>query len=504
MTTKSSSAKRALGSGFQLVILPAGGPYELRLDAPFEHPEWIRRQETVGRATYPGTALLVDGRWYEILSVEDASGVSRRVSYGLAPWEDRFPLRKVYELTPEYLKRFVEVEREKRHRMREAGVLRFLPLLLGLLPAEDQEALERNYGLSGNRNSLLSAVVLLATSIFVVMVIFAYSQGMSFGPWAPLVDGLAPWLPVAMYLFVESVVRLAYTMQSRDPIGSMPVAGPLLAARMVVQAFSKDAQRRAAIARELGATPRQMESVRDEVRRLEDGRLEVLSRLPKKHWTIHMTGLQYRNQLYYPESREVVQTPEGMRHRFVLAVPDREILWKEILPYRPEEVREIYREERRLSIAMWVETFALLWGFLDQGTQVRIERGFNYEPWNKTRWSLAFATAIGIWWLLLGITSFGGGEADLLDGFLFLAALYLLWETAVRRKGLAEGEIRGSVLGWFLKPLVVPALKWGPKPLRVAPAEVYRGDEGGAGDRAVEGGDAVGGSEREMPDIYPG
>jgi len=457
--------KRPLGHGFQLVTLAPGGAHALRLDAPFEHPAWtVRRQGRGNQPIYPGSALLFEDRWYEVLDLEVPSGLPRRFSYFLAPWEEQFPLRQVSELTPEYLADLAAAEGEKKRRIKEAGALRSIPFLLGLLPAEDQEALESTYGFSGNWNSMLSAVLLLGFSMFVVMLTFAISQGMSFGSSTPLVRGLVSWVPLFAYLLVESIVRLMYCMNSREAIGSLPVALPILTARAVVHTFTPEARTRAAVARELRAPAQELATARDHVRPLPNGRLEVLSRLPKKHWTQNVTGIRFRGEVYFLDTRETVETPQGMRHRFELVVPEREILWKEMLDYRPQEVRDIYREECRLNAAMWVEGFAFLWGFLDQETQVRIEKIYNYEPWNRTRWSLYFAVAVSLWWLFDSITAWRGDNPGLDNGLTFGCAIYLLWETLVRRQRLGQGEIRGSVVGWFLRPLVLPSLKWGPKP----------------------------------------
>ena len=470
--THDSSPSRALGSGFRLVAADSA----LRLLAPFLQPDWrARPPERLGRAPFPGSALELDGAWYEILAFESAPPPGRGVVYHLAPWDERFPLRRTFSLAPEALEKAARKERDRQKNQRKAEALGALPFLLGLLPAEDQLELERQYNINGSRNTFWTAAIMLASSVFLIMVSFAYNQGMAFGNLTPWVSQFAPWVPIYVYFVLESAGRLAQSMGGQ-PMGSLPVALPVLLVRAIAQALSPEARRRAAVAREFRSTPRSFENARDEVRFLKGDRLEILSRLPKKHWTVNLTGVRYGDQYYYVDDRQVLETKKGLRHRFVLKVPETEILFKDVYDYDPTEVREVYREERRLDAAMWVETFSFLWGFLDQTTQVRIEKSYDYEPWNKTRWSTTLATLVALWWILDGVSAAQTGRATLTDGLAFLAALYMLWECWMRRRALGEGEIRGSVLRWVLKPLVLPALVWGPKPASMQLPTMERAD----------------------------
>ena len=486
---------RPLGSGFQLKPVSSsrstGGDAPsptLSLQAPFQVPEWTARSGgAFGRPPFPGIALELDERWYEVLEIESGLGAPRPFAYHLAPWEDHFPLRQVVRLDADTLAGLARAERERQQRLRQAGILRHLPFLLGLLPADLQRELELQYGIRGGRNTMLTAIAILFVSILLILVFFAISRGMHFGALHSTLSSLSPFGLVFFYLAVESIVRMMSVMGQSEPMGTLPVVLPIQLVRGVLQVMRPKSRERSALGRERRSLGRELATARDAVHRLEDGRLEILSRLPKPHWTMYVTGILYRGESWFLAEREVAKTPEGVRHRFVLEQPEREIIWKSVTEYRPEEVRELYREEKRLDTAMWVETFAFLWGFLDQATQVRLEKSYNYEPWNKTRWSLWISLGVGSWWLLSGIRAFQLDQASIWDGLQFFFAVVLLGEVPLRWSKLNDAEIQGSFLAFFLRPLVLGSLVWGPKPqpVEISTLLAEEASEGGEGENAL-------------------
>jgi len=454
-------AARDLGGGFRLLGDAETG--RLRLAVGFAPPGWQpRRAGTAGRPSFPGTGLLLDGRWYEIAgAAETAEGML----YELTPWEDRFPLRQVFELSRDSCTAAAAEHRRRRARERRAAALAAAPVLTGLLPAADQRRLERDYGVPARRATAISALVLLFLSIAVLLLIFALTKGLGLGAIEPLIAAVAPYRPAVFYLALESIVRFA-AAASAGAVGSLPVALPILAWRAVAAALAGGPT--AAPSRRGEA--QRFAAARDEVRSLPPrpgdadapARLEVVSLLPKEHWTANVTGIRYRGADYLLTERQVVAGPDGRRHRFVLEQAPAEMIFRSGCDYRPEEVRELYRRSRQRRAATWVETAAVLWGLLDGELQRALGRAYRYEPRRFTRWTIAGEAVLGAYNLLASLARGAGGAGGAADGIVFLSGLFLLAESFLRWRAWRAGEVRGSLLGLPLAPFARRALRWAP------------------------------------------
>ncbi|MCP3957498.1 MAG: hypothetical protein GY719_06565 [bacterium] len=440
------------------VYLTKGTGSAPRLDLGFNVPDWKARQEgAFHRATFPGTAVLVGERWYEIVSVATSAGAPRRTYYDLREWDDTAVIRTAFELTPEACQALTQAHREREKRRKQAAAVALMPVFTGLLPAPDQKRLENAYGVSPVSATMISALVLLIASTIVIMLTFAYSQGMAFGEDRELIKRIVAWAPLAAYLLVESIVRI-YAVKGNQPAGSLLLVLPIIIWRGLREAATPpDRQDTQVRVDTLG-----LRTARDRVRRLEGGPndLEVISRMPKDHWTANVTGIEYQGEAYLLIERGVIDTDAGRRHRFLLAKPKHNVLFKSYVLYDPEEVREIYRQQRLTKSAMWAETFAFLWGLTDGATQERLAKLYKYDPDRWTTWTTIAGGVGGLALCGRGIYMMAGDYVHFVDGIAFFLGLFLTWEAAIRWSRLKDGQLTGSLAGLLLKPLAVRFLRW--------------------------------------------
>ncbi len=333
-------------------------------------------------------------------------------------------------------------------------MLRPLAPLTGLLPAEDQLRLERDYGVPASRATLLSALVLFAASSLVLVLGLLALAEHDFGSWNGVVSKLLAAWPLVFYMALESRSRMGAAVSTTEPVGSLPIAGPIL----LVRSF-RDTLRGT---RRAPRTPEHaFSTLRDTVGPWPgpDADLEVRSRLPKGHWTVNTSLIHYRGTSYLPVDRQELE--EGVeRYRFLLWVPDREILATYVLEYEPEEVREIYREQQRRAASTWVETFAFLWGFLDHSRQERLVATYDrYDPRKMTLFSLVFSgllAALAIIWGVMRV----GSDGSLAGVLGIIVGLVLAWEAMVRLGHWRAGRWLPSFVGMPLRPLADGFLRW--------------------------------------------
>jgi hypothetical protein len=179
---------------------------------------WTGRTErTLTRAEHPGTAVEWGGRVYEVHDVMPASDGS--VLYRLAPWEDRHAIRRMerYDALSEEIREIERRDRRRDHEKRRLTIL--LAPLAGLLPRDVQKRMERDFGAPSIAMTISSAAPLFAVGF---LGLFAHLVGMA-GGTAPLPGWLAPPLPIAMYLFLESAGRLMSAMATGEPLGSLAI-----------------------------------------------------------------------------------------------------------------------------------------------------------------------------------------------------------------------------------------------------------------------------------------
>ncbi len=436
----------------------AGG--EWRIDVGFTVADWkAGTPATQVRAAFPGTAVQIGGRWFEICRVGPFDQAPRRTAYDLWPWNDANVIRVAFDLTPKACEALTRKHNTLQRRTRQGSALAVLPLLTGLLPAQDQKRLEIETGQPAARSTMISAVVMLLLSAVTLSMTVALGLGTDFGELNALMRKIAAFWPLVGYLFLESLARMS-SANGNEPMGSLPVCLPFYLVRSLgyinVPQEQIDARRAAA------APPSDLLAARDRVRTLNHSEyhLEVISRLPKDHWTVNVTGIEYQGEAYVLLERKILQTEDGPRHHFLLQKPDHEVLYKQYVRYQPEEVRDVYRGQQIAKTATWVETFPFLWGFTPGATQQRLARIYNYDPEKWTFRTIAGAAAFGVILLVGSAVAVVGGVGDGADALRFFLGLFLAWEAAVRWSKFRGGELPGSLLGVVLRPFASRVLRW--------------------------------------------
>lgn len=450
--------RQPIAAGFDLLRYPPGAPYPLRVETPFPLPNWHPRQpDTLTRSELPGTALQIDDHWYEIVHME-AAPQPPRMAYDLRPWQDHHILRSVFELTPDLCQNEIAKKKQRERREQMAPIFTLLSPFLGLLPAEEQNRLELEWGPPAGRNTLISASIMLSGGIMLVLIAFASFAGMSFGRLQWLADAALSYLPLIFILITESLLRMISGFND-EPMGSLPIAIPFAAYHAVRNALHPEARRRAAVERSLRQA-RDPDVPADAVRIVEEGEhdLEIVSHLPKDHWTMNVTGIAYEEELYVLVDRETSGEGSAMRHRFLLTKVETGTTFPTYAEYHPREAAEILRQQRRVKAAAWVETFALLWGFLDGETQEHLAGAYDIRPWRITPWALILSAVVAF---LLIFQGFDALATATLQGLLkIFAGSYLAIETWQRKLSQRRGSIRPSLLAKALRPLADRALRW--------------------------------------------
>lgn len=168
---------------------------------------------TLTSAEHPGTAVQWDGLLYEVRETEPQADGGMR--YALAPWEDRHAVRRAerYDALTEEIR-----AGERRDRSRDVARWRlsilFAPVL-GLLPGETQKKMERDFGAPAIAMTVASALPLLLVGFLGIFQ--ALARLARAGDVLPF--WLAPPAPVAVYLFVESALRLGSAVAGGEPMG---------------------------------------------------------------------------------------------------------------------------------------------------------------------------------------------------------------------------------------------------------------------------------------------
>ncbi|HSY47594.1 MAG TPA: hypothetical protein VLC46_02160 [Thermoanaerobaculia bacterium] len=177
---------------------------------------WIpRTPKSLTTAEFPGTAVLWEERYFEVIDAEALPRGGAR--YVLEPWLERHVMRKTdrYDAGRE-AERLTEYRATlSRETKRKSATL--LAFLAGHLPAAVQEELGRELGIQPARQTLLSVFVIY--DVIIGLVLWIVSDVMRQAP-VPL-----PLLIATGYLFVEASFRFFVAWQIGRPIGS--VAGTI-------------------------------------------------------------------------------------------------------------------------------------------------------------------------------------------------------------------------------------------------------------------------------------
>lgn len=170
------------------------------------------------RAEHPGTAVAWEDEIFEVVAADFVAAGGIR--YELAPWRKDLAIRSLerYDAASEADRAAERRWRSDARRKRRLAML-FSPLL-GHLPGSVQESMEREFGAPANAMTAASALPLLALGVLGFLGQVARLLG---GSLAPLPE---PSLPLSLYLFGESALRLTVVATQSRPAGS--VLGTLL------------------------------------------------------------------------------------------------------------------------------------------------------------------------------------------------------------------------------------------------------------------------------------
>jgi hypothetical protein len=177
---------------------------------------WTARvPRTLTSAEHPGTAVDWDGALYEVREAEPTADGGMR--YALAPWEDRHAVRRAerYDALTEEIRAGERRDRTRDVARRRLAIL-FSPVL-GLLPGETQKKMQRDFAAPALAMTIASALPLFVVGF---LGLFESLAGLA-GASRTLPVWLAPPAPVAVYLFVESALRLASAVAAGEPMGTL-------------------------------------------------------------------------------------------------------------------------------------------------------------------------------------------------------------------------------------------------------------------------------------------
>jgi hypothetical protein len=173
---------------------------------------WTPRvPKSLTRAEYPGTAVLWEERYFEVVTAENGEG---GVRYVLEPWRDSHVIR-----VSEPYDDASEARREADHRAaiaREKGrqAANLAGLFIGHLPAVVQEHLGSEIGILPTKLTALSLILPFMYLIWAVNDLARRTLNPN-APPMPLVLGA-----VGAYLLIESAIRLNVVWLLQRPIGS--------------------------------------------------------------------------------------------------------------------------------------------------------------------------------------------------------------------------------------------------------------------------------------------
>lgn len=172
-----------------------------------------RAPKTLTSAEFPGTAVLWDEQYFEV--IEATAVPSGGVRYVLAEWRENHTIRtfESYDAESEAL-RIADYERARRQR-RAGFVSRLAGVFLGFLPAPVQNHLENELGVRATRMTLLSCIPAVALLGSCVLATVDASMRHVDSP-VPLIV----WA-LAIFLMLESLIRFYVVMSQGRPMGSI-------------------------------------------------------------------------------------------------------------------------------------------------------------------------------------------------------------------------------------------------------------------------------------------
>lgn len=441
-------ARRHIAAGDFVSRVPGSDPPALLIDTRIERPHWRARSEsTFGHPPLPGTALLFDGAPWEVVEIGWREGSFPRYTYRLEPWDERHPLRQPETYSAEEVRRLVEQRRAAARSNRASVGARLLSPLLGALPADLQLRIANDAGFPPGQLTLPSAVLetlvgiaMTGRLVYGLVGLDAYGSP---GVWYQ--DSTA-----GPFFVIEGAVRTLMALRVGAASGALPVALPVEIVRRVGR-FLRPRRTPAAATSARDFHRVGLDEVLEVFGQAHD--LEVTSVLPKPHW-LPKTGIRFREGWYFLVDAQQVRDRHAPRHRFLLRKAKDGEGFAATAAYSPDEVRRLWREERRRADGARVRLLSPLLGLADEDDQRRLAEIHDLDPARASATSaVATLAAAGAFVLFAGTEwTQGRGSAPLLAGLLLAGPLAI--EGAVRFALAAAGRASGSLLSSFVRPLV--------------------------------------------------
>ena len=175
---------------------------------------WTARVAKRGtHAEHPGTAVLWDEQYYEVVSAELAQGGG--VRYVLLPWRDDHTIRVFDQYDAESEQRRIDDYRVAMTHRRRSPLVSLLGIVLGHLPAPVQNRLANEYGVAAPRMTLVSiipSIVLLGICVWLYVDARMRFVGSPVPMWV--------WL-LAITMLVDSAARFLVVMLQNRAQGSI-------------------------------------------------------------------------------------------------------------------------------------------------------------------------------------------------------------------------------------------------------------------------------------------
>lgn len=184
------------------------------LYSPISKGWQARTPATNVHVAHPGTAVLWDEQYFEVLSAEVARGGG--VRYVLVPWQDEHVIRVFDQYDAESETRRIEDYNHALAQQKRSAIVPWLGVILGHLPAPIQNRLANDYGVAAHRMTLISTV---PSVVLLSLCVWYYAGARMEQRVSPVPFWL--WL-IALVMFADSVVRYMVVMLQSRAQGSLP------------------------------------------------------------------------------------------------------------------------------------------------------------------------------------------------------------------------------------------------------------------------------------------
>lgn len=172
---------------------------------------WIARVEkTLTSAEFPGTAVMCEDQYYEVVAVES---IPNGVRYILEPWAEHHAMRTTDRYDAESENARMEARRAAHTHNQRRRAINLLGILAGHLPGDVQEQIGRDYGILAQWLTYMSTI-----PEFIVGAALAQIAARRM-----LESGIpATVIIAALIILADAIPRTLWTFMTGRPIGSVP------------------------------------------------------------------------------------------------------------------------------------------------------------------------------------------------------------------------------------------------------------------------------------------